>query len=103
VLAGSSLGGLMAAMYACDNERAIRRLILLAPALNLGDFNPYLNRRIAVPVTLYHGRQDYVVLPGPVRRIAEQVFTALEYHAVDDDHSLGETFPSYDWERLLAD
>ena len=103
VLVGSSFGGLMVAMYACDNEGLVKRLILLAPALTLEEFSPYLKRRIAVPVTLYHGRQDGVVPPEPVRRIAQQVFTTLDYHAVDDDHPLGETFPSYDWDRLLAD
>ena len=103
VLVGSSFGGLMAAMYACDNEGLVKRLILLAPALNLEEFRPYLKRRIALPVTLYHGRQDGVVPPGPVRAIAQQVFMALEYHTVNDDHPLGETFPSFDWDRLLAD
>jgi predicted alpha/beta hydrolase family esterase len=42
VLVGSSFGGLMVAMYACDNEGLVKRLILLAPALTLEEFSPYL-------------------------------------------------------------
>ncbi|TFG92448.1 MAG: alpha/beta fold hydrolase [Syntrophobacterales bacterium] len=103
VLVGSSYGGLMAAMYACDNEPAIKKLILLAPALDLEAFRPYLNREIAVPVVLYHGRRDDVVPPGPVREIAARVFINLSHHCVDDDHPLSETFPSFDWDALLAD
>ncbi|MBW2561187.1 MAG: alpha/beta fold hydrolase [Deltaproteobacteria bacterium] len=103
VLVGSSYGGLMSAMYACDNESAIKRLILLAPALDLEEFSPYLTREIAVPTILYHGSRDDVVPPEPVREIVERVFTDLTHHVVDDDHPLSETFPSFDWDTLLAD
>ena len=103
VLVGSSYGGLMAAMYACDNESSITRLILLAPALDLEEFRPYLNREIAVPTMLYHGRRDDVVPLEEVREIAAGVFTNLTHHTVDDDHPLSETFPSFDWDGLLAD
>ncbi|MDO9516278.1 MAG: alpha/beta fold hydrolase [Syntrophales bacterium] len=103
VLVGSSYGGLMAAMYACDNESAIKKILLLAPALDLEEFRPYLNQKIAVSTILYHGRRDDVVPPGPVREIAERVFTNLSHHFVDDDHPLSETFPSFDWDGLLAD
>lgn len=103
ILVGSSYGGLMAAMYACDNEAAIERLILLAPALDLEEFTPYLNRTVAVPTTLYHGSRDDVVTPGPVREIAARVFQDLDYHTVDDDHPLSGTFATFDWDGLLAD
>ncbi|MDD5723123.1 MAG: hypothetical protein PHY29_05205 [Syntrophales bacterium] len=103
VLVGSSYGGLMAAMYACDNESTIKILILLAPALNLKEFRPYMNRKIAASVVLYHGRRDVVVPPEPVREIAERVFKDLSYRFVDDDHPLSETFQSFDWDGLLAD
>ena len=78
VLVGSSYGGLMAAMYACDNEHQIKRLILLAPALNLEEFKPYLNREIKAPVTLYHGSRDDVVPMKPVHGIASKVFQKPE-------------------------
>lgn len=103
ILVGSSYGGLMAAMYACDHEPAIKRLILLAPALDLEEFRPYLNRTVAVPTALYHGSRDDVVPPGEVRGIAARVFTDLDYHTVDDDHPLSGTFATFDWDSLLAD
>ncbi len=103
VLVGSSYGGLMAAMYACDNEHRIKRLILLAPAINLEEFKPYLNRKIELPVILYHGNRDDIVPLEPVREIALKNFQNLSHHIVDDDHPLSETFTSFDWDTLLAD
>ena len=103
ILIGSSYGGLMAAMYACDHEAKTRRVILLAPALNLEEFRPYLDHTVAIPVTLYHGSRDDVVPVEDVRKIASRVFTDLTYHVVDDDHPLSETFPSFGWDTLLAD
>lgn len=101
ILVGSSYGGLMAALYACNNEARIRRLILLAPALGHADFSPHYEKPLEMPVTLYHGRQDVVVPPGPTRRIAEQLFRNLENHLVDDDHNLHLVFPTLDWDMLL--
>jgi len=103
VLVGSSYGGLMAAMYACDNEHKIKRLILLAPALNLEEFKPYLNRKIGVPVILYHGSRDDVVPLKQVHVIASKIFQNLSHHIVDDDHPLSETFTSFGWDNLLGD
>ncbi|MBA4421679.1 MAG: alpha/beta hydrolase [Syntrophus sp. (in: bacteria)] len=101
ILVGSSYGGLMAAQFACKNESRTRRLILLSPALGHGDFNPYYEAPLELPVTLYHGRQDLVVPPGPTRRIAERLFRNLEIHLVDDDHNLHLVFPMLDWDMLL--
>jgi pimeloyl-ACP methyl ester carboxylesterase len=70
ILVGSSYGGLMVAMYAFAHPEKIKKLILLAPALNLAPFRPYLKSRLAIPVVLYHGSRDDVVPPGPVRRRA---------------------------------
>lgn len=103
ILVGSSYGGLMTAMYACDHEEKTRRVILLAPALNLEEFRPYRDRTITIPVSLYHGSRDDVVPVEDVREIASRVFTDLTYHIVDDDHPLSETFPSFGWDTLLAD
>ncbi|MCD6486071.1 MAG: alpha/beta fold hydrolase [Syntrophobacterales bacterium] len=103
VLVGSSYGGLMAAMYACDNEHRVKRLILLAPALNLEDFEPYLNREIKAPVILYHGSRDDVVPLKPVHGIASKIFQDLSHNVVDDNHPLSETFTSFDWDSLLGD
>ena len=103
VLVGSSYGGLMAAMYACDNEHKIKSLVLLAPALDLEEFKPYLNRKIEVPVELYHGSRDDIVPLGQVREIASKIFKNLSHHIVDDDHPLSATFTSFAWDNLLDD
>lgn len=101
VLVGSSYGGLMAAIYACRNPQTVRKLVLLAPALNLTEFEPYLACKIEIPAALYHGRFDDVVPPETVKIIAQKVFSNLDYHAVDDDHSLHHTFSDMAWDALL--
>lgn len=101
VLVGSSYGGLMAAIYACRNPLTVGKLILLAPALDLTEFQPYLTRRIEIPVVLYHGRFDDIVPPEAVQAIAREVFINLDYHAVDDDHSLHHTFGDMAWDEVL--
>ena len=100
ILVGSSYGGLMAALFAFRNENRTVKLILLAPALDHGDFRPY-EAPLEMPVTLYHGRQDLVVPPEPTRRIAKRLFRNPEIHLVDDDHDLHLVFPTLDWDALL--
>jgi alpha-beta hydrolase superfamily lysophospholipase len=101
VLVGSSFGGLMAAIYACENEKRVRRLILLAPALHVPDFGRCRGTRVTIPVSLYHGKNDDVVPPAAVKAIAQEVFKNLDYRLVDDDHSLHVTFPLMDWKALI--
>ena len=101
ILVGSSFGGLMAAIYACENEPRVKRVILLAPALHVPDFARFLGRRLNIPVSLFHGRNDDVVPPAAVKAIAEKVFESLDYRLVDDDHSLHVTFPLMDWNALI--
>lgn len=103
ILVGSSYGGLMAAIYACRHPEKVSRLILLAPAINLEEFEPYAEQNLTMPVHLYHGRQDDVVPPGEVRVVAEGTFNDLNYRLVEDDHSLHETFPGMPWEELLKE
>ena len=57
---------------------------------------------IEVPTVLIHGMQDDVVPPGPVRKVAEQVFTNLEYISVEDGHRLHQAFEALNWEKILA-
>jgi pimeloyl-ACP methyl ester carboxylesterase len=102
ILVGSSFGGLMAAIYACENENRVKKLILLSPALHIVDLAPCLSRKVQIPVILFHGRQDDVVPPAPVEAIARRIFARLDYHLVDDDHSLHVTFPLMDWDALVA-
>lgn len=101
IVVGSSYGGLMATVYAAKNEEKIKKLILLAPALNAVEFNSYSHMKIHLPVIMYHGSKDDVVPPAAVREIAGEVFTHLHYHLVDDDHSLHDTFSLMDWDDLL--
>lgn len=101
ILVGSSFGGLMAAVFACENPERVQKLILLAPALMLPQFYSCQKKRLTLPVELYHGLQDDIVPPGMTRQIAEEVFTNLIYHAVDDDHSLHGHFEEMPWDRLL--
>jgi pimeloyl-ACP methyl ester carboxylesterase len=101
ILVGSSYGGLMAAVYAFNNKESIKKLILLAPALDIYEFKPYLGRQLLLPVVIYHGRDDDVVSPSSVQDIARKIFPNLEYHLVDDDHSLHITFSLMNWDDLL--
>lgn len=102
ILVGSSYGGLMAAVFACLHEERVKKLILLAPALHLEPFQPYLNKTLQIPIALFHGRQDEVVPLEAVQAIAKKSFTNHIFTALDDDHSLHRTFASLDWDTLLV-
>ena len=102
LMVGSSFGGLMASMFALENEPRVRRLILLAPAINLMEFTPYRERKSLMPVHIYHGRQDEVIPISDVEKAAKQVFSSLTFHAVDDDHYLHKTFERIEWGSLLT-
>jgi pimeloyl-ACP methyl ester carboxylesterase len=102
LLVGSSFGGLMASIFAMENEPSVRRLILLAPAVNLMEFTSYRQRKIVTPVHIYHGRQDEVIPISDVEEVAKQVFSNLTFNSVDDDHYLHKTFKTIDWDTLLT-
>ncbi|MBW2023347.1 MAG: alpha/beta fold hydrolase [Deltaproteobacteria bacterium] len=53
VLVGSSFGGLMATLFTLENEERVKRLILLAPALNLVGSEAYGGREISIPTWIY--------------------------------------------------
>lgn len=101
VMVGSSLGGLMAAMFALDNQERVKKLILLAPALATEQFTPNIEKTIDTPVVIYHGKDDDVVPLAPVKQIARRVFNDLTFNTVDDDHVLSKTFTVIDWDNLL--
>lgn len=98
---GSSLGGLMAALFAFQNQDRLEKLILLAPALNLPEFDPYLSKRLALPVAVFHGEHDELIPAEPIQAIAEKVFPDLSFTLLDDDHRLTRTFATIDWAQLL--
>lgn len=101
IMVGSSFGGLMVAIFALENPKRVTKLILLAPALTFQDFEPYLEYKSDIPVTVYHGKKDKVIPLAPVYDVARRVFTDLTFNRADDDHGLKDTFPSLDWDYLL--
>jgi pimeloyl-ACP methyl ester carboxylesterase len=99
---GSSFGGLMAAIFAMENEERVDRMILLAPAINLVEFADYRSKTLSVPVWIYHGSADEVIPLNEVEKVAKSVFHHLSFHVVEDDHYLSQTFKTLDWDRLLS-
>lgn len=99
---GSSYGGVMATIFAFKYPRRVRRLVLLAPALNFPDFVLPADARIQVETHLVIGSNDQVTPPDEVVPVARQVFTDLRLSVVDDDHLLRKTFPGLDWPSLLS-
>jgi pimeloyl-ACP methyl ester carboxylesterase len=100
-LIGSSLGGLMAALFAMRYPGQVRKLVLLAPALTLPGFEMSLASQISIPTTIIQGTQDNFIPLEPTRNMAEKVFTNLNYIVVEDDHRLHKTAKELDWMKLL--
>ena len=100
-LIGSSLGGLMAALFTCQHPAQVRKLILLAPALILPEFSAAPPAPVDVPTVVYHGTRDALVPLEPTRRLAEQVFKNLTFHVVDDEHRLFKTMGEVDWKKEI--
>jgi len=98
---GSSLGGLMAALFAAQAPGQVRKLVLLAPALILPEFSGHLPKPVSVPTIVVHGTRDELLPLEAVRSLAEKVFTHLTYLVVDDDHRLHRTAEEMDWKTLL--
>lgn len=102
IMIGSSLGGLMASLYAFQNQNRLKKLILLAPAINLPDFSSYLSKKLTLPVYIFHGENDEIIPLRPIQAIAENVFPDLTFTVMDDDHRLSRTFTSIDWPQLIG-
>jgi len=98
---GSSLGGLMAAMFTCQNPDQVAKLILFAPALIWPDFADSLPEPVSVPTVVYHGSRDNIVPLEQAKGIAGRVFLNLTFNIVDDDHGLYKTVHEIDWRTLL--
>ena len=103
ILVGSSFGGLMATIFAMKKSQAVRRIVLLAPALNFPEFSRYTMQRIDIPTWMIIGRDDTVTPPEKVVPMAGKIFSVLHYDEVDDDHMLARTFRKLDWKTLLAE
>ncbi len=102
-LVGSSFGGLMAVLAACEKPAQFAKLVLLAPALVWPDFAGASWQPIKVPVVIYHGADDEIIPLKKVQDIAQRVFLNLEFNVMQDDHGLYRTAHILDWEKLLGD
>ena len=91
----------MAAIFAMENEPAVDRLILLAPAINLMPSANMEEKTISVPAWVYHGTNDEVIPFEGVETAARRIFRNLSFHRVDDDHFLHRTFQTIEWDKLL--
>lgn len=101
-LVGSSFGGLMAALFACQRPAQVRKLVLMAPALILPQFSASNPKPVDIPTIIYHGRRDEIVALEPTRQLAQQVFRHLTFNEVDDEHGLYKTAHEINWRALLA-
>ncbi len=101
-IVGSSFGGLMATLFALENAPHVKRVILLAPAINMIEFTPRKQSTLSVPVRIYHGRDDQVIPLAAIEPIARKIFDDLSFNIVEDDHFLHKTFKTLDWDALLA-
>lgn len=102
ILVGSSYGGLMASVYAGRHRARVKKMVLLAPALHLEAYRSQLPRRLSLPVTVFHGKDDEIVPLETVRSVAEAIFAELTFQEVEDDHALHAVFPRLPWDELLA-
>ena len=101
IIIGSSFGGLMGAIYACNHPQKIKKLILLAPYLSSPLLNPKDFSPINIPVIIFHGKHDSVVSMKNSRIRAQKLFINLTYNLVNDDHKLQKTTKNIDWKRLI--
>ena len=100
---GSSLGGLMAAVFTCQHPGQVDKLVLLAPALAFLDLAQTPLPPSDAPVVVYHGRQDDVVPLETTRQVAGQLFANLEFHVVNATHDLNPLMDTINWSSLLED
>jgi len=100
IVVGSSFGGLMGACLCQDQPEKVKRLIMLAPALNFPEYQ-IPDKKICTESLLVIGKRDTVTPPDVVIPAAEATFSHLETTLVDDDHLLHNYFQNLDWQTLL--
>ncbi len=103
IIIGSSYGGLMGSIYACEYPEKVFKLILLAPFLTSNEmvFEVLEKNPIDIPVIAFHGKNDMVVNLQKAQVQAKNIFTNLTYNVVDDDHMLRKTMLDIDWKKLV--
>jgi predicted esterase len=102
ILVGSSFGGLMASIFCMEEETRVKKMVLLAPAINHLHAAVMERKTISAPVTIYHGRNDEVIPLNDMTAVAKETFEHLALKVVDDDHFLHKTFRAIDWESALS-
>ncbi len=100
-LVGSSFGGLMASVFALEKEDHVKKIILLAPALNFPDFSPFIKKRTPIPAIVFQGVHDTVTPLQEVKPVAKKIFRNLTFNELDDDHMLHNSFQNIDWQKLI--
>jgi len=101
VIVGSSFGGLMGACLCLDYPDKVKRLIMLAPALNFEEFQ-IPDEKIQTETLLVIGSSDVVTPPDIVIPAAQATFSYLKVDLVEDDHLLHNYFYEMDWQKLLT-
>jgi len=101
IMVGSSFGGLMGAIYGLEYPDKVKKLILLAPALNFPDFSAWQSRTSHIPTSLFIGKHDTITPPGPVLEAARATFANLTVNLLADDHLLSKSFLYLDWQAML--
>lgn len=98
VLAGSSYGGLAAALVAAHHPDRLKGLLLLAPALGLdeppNDDPQALAAPPGVPTIILHGADDVVVPLADSRDYAARSGDHVMLRELDDDHMLHDSIPA---------
>ncbi len=101
IIVGSSFGGLMGACLCLDCPGKVKRLIMLAPALNFEEFR-VPEEKVNTESLLVIGTADVVTPPDIVIPAARATFSHVKLHFVEDDHLLHNYFYEMDWHKLLA-
>lgn len=101
IVVGSSYGGLMGAQLAIEYPIRVRRLVLLAPALNFPEYR-IPEQKVETETLVVVGKNDDVTPPDIVVPAATATFSNLQISVVDDDHLLHNTYQSLDWKSLLV-
>ncbi len=99
-LIGSSFGGLMATCFAEIFPEKVRKIVLLAPALNFEQHKPPRDK-IDVPTILVVGDEDDVCPPNIIIPLANKSFSSISIEQVEDDHMLHKTFKQMNWSQIL--
>lgn len=100
ILIGSSYGGLMATCFAEKFQKKVKKIILLAPALNFEQFKPP-QKKIATPTILVVGDSDDVCPADLIIPLAEDSYSSIRIERVQDDHMLHNTFKQMDWSHII--